>query len=421
MTMPARGVPALAAALAARELRAEDLWRACLEAIDERESAVQAFAHLDAEAVLREARALDAGPVRGPLHGLPLGVKDVFDTFDQPTAYGSPVWTGHRPRADAAAVAVCRAAGALVAGKTVTTEFATLEPAVTRNPHDPSRTPGGSSSGSAAAVAAGMLPLAIGTQTGGSVIRPAAYCGVVGFKPTLNRIARAGMKLQSDTLDTIGAFARSVPDVAWLAAVLLRDEALRVAGAGTPPARLALFRGPDDARAEPALQALAEAVATKAAAADLPAPPWFAALGDLNVAVNRHEGACNLRWEHQHHAAQLSARLRAMLEAGDAISGAEHAAHLAAVDAARRRVDELFGPHELLLTFSATGEAGAWEAGTGDPVFCRPWTTLGLPCLHLPLAGGPHGLPIGLQLVGRAGDDARVLHAGAWLHERLRG
>lgn len=414
-----RSAVELAAALARRELSAEALWRETCARIAEREPALQAFASLDVDAVLAQARALDAAAPRGPLHGLPLGVKDLIDAAGWPSAYGSPVWAGHRPRADAAAVAACRAAGALVAGKTVTTEFATFTPGPTRNPHDTGRTPGGSSSGSAAAVAAGLLPLALGTQTAGSIVRPAAYCGVVGFKPTLGRVARAGIKLQSDSCDTIGGLARSVEDVALLAAVLTGDDALCVSQPA-PPRRLGLFRGPHWDRVDADVQALWQRVAARAGAAEVDAPTWFAPLTALQAEVMQHEAARNLAWEHAHHRAQLSERLQAMLDGGAAIDGARHAANLAAVLQARCRAETLFGGHDLLLAPSTAGEAVPIEEGTGDPLYCRAWSLLGLPCLHLPLGRGAHGLPIGLQLVGRAGDDARVLHAGAWLHARLR-
>ncbi len=212
--------------LASRELSATDLMRACLDRALERDAAVCAFAHLDPDAALAQARSLDAGPIRGPLHGLPLGVKDLFDTADMPTSYGSPIYAGHRPKADAASVALCREAGALVLGKTVTTEFAYFQPGPTRNPLNLAHTPGGSSSGSAAAVADHMLPLALGTQTAGSVIRPAAYCGVVGYKPTIGRVSRAGVKSLSESLDTVGGFGRCVRDVSMLGAVLTSDSRL---------------------------------------------------------------------------------------------------------------------------------------------------------------------------------------------------
>jgi Asp-tRNA(Asn)/Glu-tRNA(Gln) amidotransferase A subunit family amidase len=236
-----------AALLARREITAVDLVRACLDRISARDADVQAFVTLNADAALAHARQLDAGAVRGLLHGLPFGVKDLFDTFDLPTGYGSPIYAGQQPLADAAAVALCREAGAVLLGKTVTTELANMFPGATRNPRHLEHTPGGSSSGSAAAVADCMLPLALGTQTAGSLIRPAAFCGVVGYKPSHNRVPKAGVKSLSETLDTVGGFARSVRDAALLGAVLTGDHRLcedsTFAQAATP--RVGLCQTPE--------------------------------------------------------------------------------------------------------------------------------------------------------------------------------
>ncbi|CAD5374888.1 Amidase [Rubrivivax sp. A210] len=421
--LPSTGAWALAQRLQRRELRAETLVRACLERIAEREPLLQAFAVVDAEGALAQARVLDAGAVRGPLHGLPLGVKDLIDTADLPTAYGSPIYAGYRPRADAAVVALCREAGAIVLGKTVTTEFATYQPGPTRNPHNPGHTPGGSSSGSAAAVAAGMLPLALGTQTAGSVIRPAAFCGVVGFKPGFGRLPRGGVKSLAETLDTVGFFARGVADAALLAAVLTGDQRL-MPGVDTAAPRLGLCPTPDwsladaDTRAAWA-QALAVLAPQAAACADVVLPADFAALAPLQKSLMAHEAARALAWERQHHAARLSAPLQALLAEGLAISGAEQAGMRAQVQALRRPVDALFVNHDVLLAPSAPGCAPAGLQSTGDPVFCRPWSALGLPCVHLPFARGAGGLPLGLQLVGRDGDDHRLLAWAAWAMQRL--
>lgn len=415
----APGAVALAAALERRERRAGHVLRECLERIAGHEAELQAFAHLDAAPALARARQLDAGSVAGPLHGLPIGVKDLLDTADLPTAYGSPIWQGHRPRADAAVVSGCRAAGAVIPGKTVTTEFAAFTPGPTRNPHRLERTPGGSSSGSAAAVAAGLLPLALGTQTAASIVRPAAYCGVVGFKPTFGLVPRAGLKLQSDTLDTIGGFAASVEDVALLAAVLTGDASMRAVAGDASAARIGLFRGPHWESVGADVQALFARVARRIGD-EVSAPPGFAALTALQIDVMQHEAARNLAWERQQHPAQLSERLRTMLDAGASIDGAAHRRHLDAIRDARRRADALFARHDLLLAPSAAAEAGPIAEGTGDPLFGRAWSLLGLPCLHLPLGVGAGGLPIGLQLIGAAGDDARLLQAGAWLHQTLR-
>ena len=226
--------------LAAREITAEQMARACLARIEERESTVGAWIHVDPDAVLAQARQLDAGPVRGPLHGLPIGVKDIIDTIDMPTCYGSAVYPGHRPAADAACVALARAAGALILGKTVSTEFAWFHPGKTANPRDPRCTPGGSSSGSAAAVADAMVPLAFGTQTAGSIVRPASYCGVVGYKPTYATLPRAGIKPLAESLDTLGVMARTPGDAALLVGILSGRALLPAPRARAP--RIALCR-----------------------------------------------------------------------------------------------------------------------------------------------------------------------------------
>ena len=409
--------------LATRELSAVDLVRACLDRVAERDGAVHAFAAIDPDAALAQARALDAGPVRGPLHGLPLGVKDLFDTADLPATYGSALYAGNRPLADAAAVALCREAGALVLGKTVTTEFAYFQPGPTRNPHNLAHTPGGSSSGSAAAVADHMLPLALGTQTAGSIVRPASYCGVVGYKPSHGRVPRAGVKSLSETLDTVGGFGRSVRDVALLGAVLTGDTRLaKVLDAPAP--RIGMCRTPEWSQAGPDTQrAFAEATSAlsplAASLVDMELPDELAGLVALQKAVMAFEMSRALSHERLQHRSRLSERLRGLLDEGVAIPGAEHAANLARTAAAQRCIDPLFDVFDVLISPSATGEAPVGIDATGDPLFSRGWTLLGLPCVHLPFTTGQHGLPIGLQLVGRFGDDHRLLAAALWVHDRL--
>ncbi|HEY6134355.1 MAG TPA: amidase [Rubrivivax sp.] len=411
--------------LAGRELSALELMRACLDRIGEREGEVHAFCRLDADAALAQARTLDAGPWRGPLHGLPLGVKDLFDTTYFPTSYGSAVYANHRPAADAAAVALCREAGAVLPGKTVSTEFAYFHPGPTRNPRGLAHTPGGSSSGSAAAVADGMLPLALGTQTAGSIIRPAAYCGVVGYKPSAGRVPRAGVKSLSESLDTVGGFGRCVRDVALLGAVLIGDKRL-LQDLPTDAARIGLCPTPD----WPAADADVQAAWTRAVhvlgpqAALLEDAAWPASWPDLvslHKAVMAFEMARALSHERLHHRASLSDRLVTLLDEGMAIGGEVHATNCAAAAAARQQVETWFDRYDVLLAPSATGEAPQGIAATGDPLFCRGWTLLGLPCVHLPFATGRQGLPVGLQLVGRAGDDHRLLAAAQWCMERLAG
>ena len=408
--------------LARRELGAEALLRACLARIAERDGELQAFVHLDAEGALAQARALDAGAVRGPLHGLPLGVKDIFDTFDLPTECGSPIFAGHRPRVDAAAVALCRAAGAVVIGKTVTTELANMTAGPTRNPFDPARTPGGSSSGSAAAVAEFMVPLSLGTQTAGSLIRPAACCGIVALKPSFGRVPRAGVKPNADSMDTVGGFGRTVADVALLGAVLTGDP--RLADMRLPDTlRIGLVQGPDWAEAEPDVEAAwVQAVRVLAPLAqrceDAPLPADFADVAAVQGALQAHETAAALADEHRRHRERLSPALVALLDKGRAVDAVTAAAHHARAARWRVEFDALFGRYDVLLAPSAVDEAPE-RPFTGDPVFCRPWSLLGLPCVHLPFARGSTGLPVGLQLVGRWGDDHRLLAAAQWVMQRL--
>jgi len=320
-------------------------------------------------------------------------------------------------------VALCRDAGAVVLGKTVTTEFAYFQPGPTRNPHQLTHTPGGSSSGSAAAVADHMVALALGTQTAGSIIRPAAYCGVVGYKPSHGRVTGAGVKSLSQTLDVVGGFGRSVRDVGLLGAVLTSDTRLLNWNEPAAP-RIGLFRTPAwpqaDADTQRAWDQAVRALAPQAAdCRDAAEPRDFASLIPLQKDVMSFEMARALSHERLRHRSALSERLVALLDEGMAISGTTHAANLALTAEWRLRIDTLFEHHDVLLAPSATGEAPEGIAATGDPLFCRSWTLLGLPCVHLPFATGSHGLPIGLQLIGRHGQDHLLLAAAHWVHERL--
>lgn len=418
------GAAQAAALLQRRELKAEDLVRACLERVAARDDDLHAFTHVDAVSALAQARALDAGPVRGPLHGLPLGVKDLFDTTDLPTAYGSPVYAHHRPAADAASVTLCREAGAIVLGKTVTTEFAYFTPGPTVNPHNALHTPGGSSSGSAAAVADLMVPLALGTQTAGSIIRPAAYCGVVGYKPSLGRVVHAGVKSLSPTLDVIGGFGRNVEDAALLGTVLTGDLRLmenHLHGA----LRIGLFPSPSwseaDADTQKAWEQATQALAKNSDhCQDQALVQDFGELIQLQKDVMSYEMARSLSFERLRHREALSPALQALLDTGMAIPGAQHAANLQRTADWRLRVDALFERHDVLLTPSTTGAAPEGLAATGDPLFCRSWSLLGLPAVHLPLMRNAKGLPVGLQLVGRMGEDHKLLAAARHIHDKLR-
>ena len=407
----------LTATQAAREIAAGRLSPAallegCLARLAGREPAVQAMAFVD-PAALRAGQ-----PGAGPLHGLPLGVKDVLDTADMPTEYNSPIWAGHRPHADAACVAWARAAGAVVFGKTVTTEFATRTPGPTTNPHDAARTPGGSSSGSAAGVAAGFFPLAYGTQTAGSIIRPAAYCGVVGYKPSFGTINRHGMKLMSESLDTVGVMARSVADCALL------TEAVSGVALGNPDERSAAPRvgvcwGGMQERAGPETIALIERVAGQLARAgavvrDWVLPPAFDGLEAAHAVVMNQESARALGWELTQRRTGVSAVLQERMDWGLA----QGAAALVEARATMRRLqdalpDAMYGI-DVILTPSAPGEApvGTW---TGDPSHNLLWTALHVPCVTVPAGVGPSGMPLGVQVVGRPGADRAVLAWAAWV------
>ena len=420
----------LTATAALARIRAGSLtatgWReACLARIAEREPAVRAFASFDGAAVRR------AVPAEGRLGGMPLGVKDVLDTADLPSEYGSPIWAGHRPRADAAAVAWARAAGAVVMGKAVTTEFATRQPGPTANPRGPDphgkpRTPGGSSSGSAAGVAAGFFAAAFGTQTAGSIIRPAAFCGVVGYKPSYGMIARLGMKVMSESLDTIGVLARSVADCALVVgAVAGRDLGDPEVKPGTAP-RIGVCRSPMWALAAPETVALMERAAgalarAGAAVQQRELPAAFEAMVAAHPVVMNAESAASMGWELAGHRAGISDVLRERLEWGLAqgpaaldMARATFADLQAAVPAAMDGLD-------ILITPSAPGEAPEGLAWTGDPAFNYLWTALHVPCVTVPVGVGPNGMPLGIQIIARRGEDRQALAWAQWVSHVMHG
>lgn len=411
--------------IAQREVTAEAVAQACLDRIEARDGDVRAWTTWSRDLALKRARQLDAGPIMGPLHGLPLGVKDLFDTVDWKTGYGSPIYQDHhRPIIDAAAVTLCLEAGAVPLGKTVTTEFATFEPGPTRNPHDTRHTPGGSSSGSAAAVADGMVPLAFGSQTAASIIRPAAYCGVVGFKPTFGRVSRAGVKSLAETLDTVGGFGQSVDAVALLGSVLIGDPAM--ADLKSPASlKVGIFLPPEWDEALPETRAAVELAVSRLSRQGIrveqaQVPALCQGLGEAHKDVMAFEAARALATEYFRHRDQLSGPLRQLIEHGRAISAATYMAAREARQRALAAMEENWLQFDVMLAPSATGEAPLFESGTGDPVFCRMWSLLGLPCVHLPFARGPNGLPVGLQVVGRQGADADLLAAAKSVHAILR-
>ena len=423
MSVPPNELSAAEAAqrIARRELTSERLVAACLERIEAREREVQAWAFVDRGLALSQARRLDSESPRGPLHGIPVGIKDVFDTADMPTEYGSPIYRDHRPRSDAACVAQLREAGCVILGKTVTTEFANNHPSRTRNPHNPAHTPGGSSSGSAAAVADGMVPLALGTQTGGSTIRPASFCGVTGYKPSFNSINRAGLKFVAESLDTVGIFARSAGDAALAIQVLAGRTPVAVRD--TP--RVGLWRTPRWSEANDATRAgIENAAATLkragAQVADFEMPAGSERLFDEHGIVMHYEAARALAWEYQHHREKISPSLLPRLEEGReftrrAYDGAQELAR----DCRQRLVYQM-REIDFLVTPSAPGEAPGTLDTTGNSIFNRVLTLLGLPCVTLPYGKGPHGLPLGVQLVGRIEGDMELLAWAGWAEQRLR-
>ncbi len=412
----------------------------CLERVAEVESKVQAWAFLDRDHALQQAEAADAhrqqGKALGSLHGVPIGVKDIFDTGDMPTELGSPLWAGRTPRRDAAVVARLRAAGAVIMGKTVTTEYAYRQPGKTTNPHDAGRTPGGSSSGSAAAVAAHMVPGAVGSQTNGSVIRPGAFCGVVGYKPTHGLIPRSGALLLSRTLDHVGVFARTVTDVALLAETLMgfheedpdtrpiaRPPLAAVAAAEPPlPPRLAFVRSPVWTHAEPvtreAFGELVEALGEAVVEVELDAS--FARAVEMHRTIMEVEMAHNLHRDYEKGGDRLSTALRALIERGRGHAAVDYAAAVAGIPPLNGALDPVFDEFDAIVTPAAPGEAPHGLETTGDPIFCTIWTYLGTPAVTLPLLRSPAGMPLGVQLVGRRDGDARLLRTAGWLVTTLR-
>ncbi len=403
----------------------EALAAQCRRRIDAREAEVMAWQELDWDFVRRQLDGLAARPenARGALYGVPVGVKDLFDTADLPTAYGSDIYQGNRPAADAAAVARLRAEGAIIVGKTVSTEFAYWKAGKTRNPHNLRHTPGGSSSGSAAAVADGMVPLAIGSQTAASTIRPAAYCGIVGFKPTSGLISLAGAKTLAASLDAVGVFAKTVAGVAVLAGALSgRREWMTLEEA--PPPRLAMASSPEWNQVSPAARDAVQRAADLAAHHGATVrrenvPPSFSELAGVQTTIMAYEAARDLADERRRHFDRLSQPLRDLLMEGEGISPAAYDRACSQRDEGIRTLDELFGDADVLLAPSALGEAPLFEAGTGDPVMSRAWTLLGLPSISIPCGTGPNGLPLGLQIAGRPRQDNRLLAIADWLAQLL--
>lgn len=434
----------IGAAEAAEQIRSglissENLVSACLEQIERLEEQVGAWTYLDADFALQQARAADEarrmGQPLGPLHGIPVGIKDIFDTKDMPTEDGTVLHRGRRPQQDATVVARLWEAGAIIMGKTVTTELAVYSPGKTRNPHNLEHTPGGSSSGSAAAVACGMIPLAVGTQTNGSMIRPASFCGVYGYKPTFGYISRHLVLPQSRPLDQIGVFGRSIEDVALIAETLVGYDAndpdsvmqatpeLMEIQAEEPPVepRLAFVKTPVWEQAEPftrsAFEELVDELGESAAEATL--PDMFDGAHEQHRQIMEADLARSFAAEYRDGADQLSNTLKQMIERGQKVLAVDYNNAVVARDIYYSAFEKVFEWHDAILTPATLGEAPAGVGSTGSPMFCTIWTLCGMPAITLPLLQGEKGLPLGVQLVGARGDDARLLRTARWLLNEL--
>lgn len=408
-------------AIGAGKTTAEAVAKACLEHIAEREPRVKAWQFLDPDLVLKQARALDSRGSVGPLQGVPVGVKDIIDTADMPTEYNSPIYKGHRPTADAACVALTRRAGGLVMGKTVTTEFANRYPGPTMNPHDPRRTPGGSSSGSGAAVGDSMVPLALGTQTTASTLRPASFNGCVGYRPTWGDIRCVGVKEAAGSLDTLGIIARSVEDVALYRDVLLgsKPEPLP-ADLGAAPkigfARTHLWK-----QCEPSTQSMIEdcvrrLAAAGAAVSDVTLPGEFERVEDAQRWISSYEFSRNFSWEVDNHWERISKTLREnRLKDGLGCTFEKYREARSFAEACRAQIDGVLADYDILLTPVVAGEAPIGLESTGNAAFCAIWTTMHVPAMSLPLFTGPNGLPVGVQVVARRNADRRLFTAARWV------
>jgi len=414
----------IAGAIAAGRTTCEAVVRDCVARIAARDGTVKAFVNFDPELALNQARALDRGPRRGPLHGIPVGLKDTIDTFDMPTEMGSPIYRGNRPRSDASCVALLRRAGAIVLGKTATCEFAGSAPPQTTNPHNAAHTPGGSSSGSAAAVADFMVPAALGTQTGGSVLRPSSFCGVFGYKPTYNTINEAGVWPAAASIDTIGWLTRSIDDCALLTAVLRMEEPKRLSATSTAPC-IGLWRTDLwDTTQEETKNALADAAARLgkcgATVRDVDMPAAFDGLHAIaRSTIGFYERAACMAYFWDHRRDELSPQMRRYIENGHRISRADYVAGMRRLDECRMLLGPVFERFDVLLVPCVPGEAPKGLGATGDPSLQAIWTALHTPTMTLPTHRGPNNLPVGIQLVAQRYDDDRLFACAAWIWDKI--
>jgi Asp-tRNA(Asn)/Glu-tRNA(Gln) amidotransferase A subunit family amidase len=417
-------VTEIVAKIAAGEITCEVVTRDCIERIAAREDVVKAWVNFNPELALAQAHALDREPRRGALHGVPIGIKDVIDTFDMPTEMGSPIYRGYRPTADAACVALLRRAGAVILGKTATCELAGMAPAATTNPHRAAYTSGGSSSGSAAAVADFMVPAALGTQTGGSVLRPSSFCGVFGYKPTYNTFNKAGLKPAAESIDTIGWIGRSIEDIALLTAILRMDEPQPLRSISAAP-RVGLCRTELWDAAQPETKSAVEdaaAVLSKAGAVvrDVDLPGEFAGLPTLaRGTINHFERAACMAFEWDNHRAALSPQMRRYIENGLKTSRADYVAAWRRIEQCRALLPSVFEGLDVLLAPCVPGEAPKGLASTGDPSMQAMWTALHTPTMTPPTHRGPNNLPVGIQLVAQRYDDDCLFACARWIWDRI--
>ncbi|MGI9353051.1 MAG: amidase [Rhizobiaceae bacterium] len=441
--LPPNGLSATEAAdkLRTGALTSEELVTACLNRIEQTDSQVKAWVHLDREYALMQARELDQirqnGKPMGPLHGIPVGLKDIVDTSFYPTEYGSPIFKGHKSDRDALVVQRLKEAGAVILGKTATAEFAFVNPAETRNPHNPDHTPGGSSSGSAAAVAAFHVPFAIGTQTNGSVIRPASFCGTYGFKPTMGVVSRSGFLQTSRTLDQVGVFARSVEDAALLVDAIScydptdHDSYSRArpnmanGAASQPPVepQFAWLEMPySDLYTKDMQEGFEEVIDALGKQIERITPAdTFAGLIETHRVIHEYEFCRHLSDTIEKNWKDISPKLKLNIEQGREISTETYEHALVARKQTQSFFEDFFKDYDAILTPTATGEAPLFSEGnTGNPVCCTIWTLAGLPCVSLPILVGEKGLPIGIQLVGASEEDDRLLRTANWVLKQLQ-
>jgi len=410
--------------IATGELSAEALVRACLDRVSEREQTIGAWEFIDPDAVITEAKLRDSEQPRGPLHGIPVGIKDIIDTADMPTRLGSPIYADNHPDADAACVSAIRSAGAIIIGKTVTTEFATFTPGKTVNPHNTAHTPGGSSSGSAAGVADFMAPIAYGTQTSGSVIRPSSFCGLCGFKPSFGAVSRQGVLTIVPSFDCVGYMARCFDDLSLTHRVVTSMPPLPLDDGLDRAPRIGICRSHQWPQADPAsikaIQTASQRLAAHGAhTEDISLPAHFAGLEAAHATIMDVALWQSLRRDYDEHRDMLSDRLRDRMERGMATNTDKFLEALALAAKCRADIGLLLADWDGFLTPSAVGEAPEGLAITGVPTFNMVWTLLHLPCVTVPGLTGPSGLPVGVQLVTFHGGDLSLLALGKWLHARL--